>query len=87
MRHASAGVPAERFPAILLEIAQEVDLDASQKRAIQTYRSRLGERGLSRFEVLGRNTDRDLIRVLACCLAGDEPEAPRQICIPALGEL
>ncbi len=87
MRHASAKVPAERFPAILLEIAQEVDLDASQKRAIQTYRFRLGERGLARFEVLGRNTDRDLIRALACRLAGDEPEAPRQICIPALGEL
>jgi hypothetical protein len=27
----------------------------SQKRATQNYRSRLNARGLSRFEVLGRN--------------------------------
>lgn len=33
----------------------------SQNRAIQNYRSRLTERGLARFEVLGRYADRDLI--------------------------
>lgn len=33
----------------------------SQNRAIRTYRTRLSERGLARFEVLGRDTDRDLI--------------------------
>jgi hypothetical protein len=33
----------------------------SQKRAIQSYRARLSERGLARFEVLGRAADRDLI--------------------------
>lgn len=49
----------------------------SQKRAIQNYRSRLSERGLSRFEVLGRDADRDLIRSLARRLAEDGPEASR----------
>jgi transposase len=50
---------------------------SSQKRAIQNYRSRLSERGLARFEVLGRHTDRDLIRSLARRLAEDGPEASR----------
>ncbi len=49
----------------------------SQKRAIQNYRARLGERGLARFEVLGRETDRDLIRSLARRLAEDSPAASR----------
>jgi hypothetical protein len=48
---------------------------SSQKRAIQNYRSRLGERGLARFEVLGRDSDRDLIRSLARRLSEDTPEA------------
>ncbi len=47
----------------------------AQKRAIQNYRSRIGERGLARFEVLGRDADRDLIRSLARRLAEDTPEA------------
>ena len=47
----------------------------SQKRAIQNYRSRLGERGLARFEVLGRDADRDLIRSLARRLSEDTPAA------------
>ena len=50
-------------------------MTASQTRALQTYRARLGERGLTRFEVLGRETDRDLIRSLARRLAEDSPEA------------
>jgi hypothetical protein len=49
----------------------------SQKRAIQNYRSRLSERGLARFDVLGRDADRDLIRSLARRLAEDGPEASR----------
>ena len=49
----------------------------SQRRAIETYRARLGERGLARFEVLGRDGDRDLIRTLARRLAEDTPEASR----------
>ena len=52
-------------------------MSTSQKRAIQTYRVRLGERGLARFEVLGRAADRDLIRSLARQLAEDGPDAQR----------
>ena len=52
-------------------------MGSSQKRAIQNYRSRLGERGLARFEVLGRDADRDLIRSVARRLAEDGPEASR----------
>ncbi len=52
-------------------------MGSSQKRAIQNYRTRLTERGLSRFEVLGRDADRDLIRALARRLAEDGPEASR----------
>jgi hypothetical protein len=48
---------------------------SSQTRAIQNYRSRLGDRGLARFEVLGRDSDRGLIRSLARRLAEDGPEA------------
>jgi hypothetical protein len=50
-------------------------LGTSQRRAIQTYRARLGAKGLARFEVLGRDSDRDLIRSLARRLAEDTPEA------------
>ncbi|MES2832113.1 MAG: hypothetical protein V4695_08985 [Pseudomonadota bacterium] len=52
-------------------------MDLSQKRAIQNYRSRLSERGLARFEVLARDTDRDLIRSLARRLAEGGPDALR----------
>jgi hypothetical protein len=50
-------------------------MSTSQKRAVQNYRSRLGERGLARFEVLGRGEDRELIRALARRLAAGGPEA------------
>ncbi len=49
-------------------------MESSQKRAVRNYRSRLGERGLTRFEVLGRDIDRELIRSLARRLAEDSPE-------------
>jgi len=49
-------------------------MGSSQKRAIKNYRSRLSERGLARFEVLGLTIDRDLIRSLARRLAEDGPE-------------
>jgi len=52
-------------------------MGTSQKRAIQNYRSRLAKRGLARFEVLGRDADRDLIRSLARRLAEQGPEASR----------
>ena len=49
--------------------------NAAQKRAIKNYRRRLQKRGVARFEVLGLNADRDLIRSLARKLAQDDPEA------------
>ena len=49
----------------------------SRADAVRTYRSRLKERGLSRFEVLGRHADRELIRSLARMLAEDGHEAQR----------
>lgn len=52
-------------------------MSSSQKRAIQNYRSRLSERGLARFEVLGLDGDRDLIRSLARRLSEEGPEAAR----------
>jgi hypothetical protein len=52
-------------------------MSPSQKRALQNYRSRLGERGLARFEVLGRESDRDLVRKVARKLAEDGPDAAR----------
>ena len=48
-------------------------MSSSQKRAIRNYRTRLGERGLARFEVLGLDTDRELIRDLARSLAEQGP--------------
>jgi hypothetical protein len=47
----------------------------AQQRAIRNYRSRLTDRGLARFEVLGRDADRDLIRSVARKLAEDTPAA------------
>jgi hypothetical protein len=52
-------------------------MSSSQKRAIRNYRSRLSKRGMARFEVLGRDSDRDLIRSLARRLAEDSAEASR----------
>jgi hypothetical protein len=47
----------------------------AQARALESYRKRLSERGLARFEVLGSVVDRELIRALARRLAEDDPEA------------
>ncbi len=49
--------------------------NTSQKRALQNYRRRLNARGMARFEVLGLNSDRELIRSLAKRLAQSDPEA------------
>jgi hypothetical protein len=49
--------------------------NTAQKRALRNYRSRLVKRGMARFEVLGLDADRDLIRSLAKRLAEDDPEA------------
>jgi len=47
----------------------DIDMPSPQQRAVQNYRARLVEKGLMRFEVLGRSTDRELIRSLAKRLA------------------
>ena len=49
--------------------------ETSQMRAVRNYRARLAERGLTRFEVLGRPADRALIRSLAKRLAENDPGA------------
>ena len=48
-----------------------------QRRAIDTYRSRLVARGMARFNVVGRDTDRELIRAVAWCLAEGGRDADR----------
>jgi hypothetical protein len=48
-----------------------------QKRALDNYRKRLNQRGMARFEVLGRDADRELIRSIARRLAGDGPDSAR----------
>ncbi|MDE1991328.1 MAG: hypothetical protein KGI75_02450 [Rhizobiaceae bacterium] len=63
-------------------------MSTSQKRAIQNYRSRLEERGLARFEVLGRDEDRALIRALARRLAAGGADAThiRDVLTQAISE-
>ena len=51
--------------------------DSTQKRALRNYRTRLVNRGMARFEVLGLDADRDLIRSLAKRLSEDGPDAAR----------
>jgi len=51
--------------------------DTSQKRALRNYRKRLKQRGMARFEVLGSDADRELIRSLARRLADTGPYSAR----------
>jgi hypothetical protein len=51
--------------------------NTAQKRAIKSYRSRLRKRGVARFEVLGLDADRELIRSLAKRLTQDSADASR----------
>jgi hypothetical protein len=51
--------------------------NSSQKRALKNYRKRLGARGMARFEVLGLDADRELIRSLARRLAENDRNAAR----------
>jgi hypothetical protein len=51
--------------------------ESAQKRALRNYRTRLVNRGMARFEVLGLDADRDLIRSLAKRLSEDGPDAAR----------
>ncbi len=52
-------------------------MSSPQKRAIKNYRARLSDRGMARFEVLGLDADRELIRSLARRLAETGPDAER----------
>ena len=49
----------------------------SQKQALKNYRHRLHQRGMSRFEVLALDADRELIRALAKRLSEGDSEAIR----------
>ena len=49
----------------------------SRRHAVQRYRERLVQRGMTRFEVLGRESDRELIRSLAKRLAENDAKAER----------
>lgn len=48
---------------------------SSQNRALKNYRRRLSQRGMARFEVLGLDSDRELIRTLAKRLAENGADA------------
>jgi len=52
-------------------------VETSQRRALKSYRDRLKRRGLARFEVVGLDADRELIRSLARRLAENDPDARR----------
>jgi hypothetical protein len=49
----------------------------SQQRAIDNHRQRLAARGMARFEVVGPNADRELIRSVARRLAEGGADADR----------
>ncbi len=51
--------------------------DSAQERALKNYRKRIKQQGLARFEVLGLDADRRLIRSLARRLAENGPDAKR----------
>ena len=62
---------------------------SSQQRAVRNYRERLGGKGLSRFEVLTPEGDKELIRSLAKRLIRNDAEAVRireEISRSVLGE-
>jgi hypothetical protein len=51
--------------------------NTAQTKALRNYRARLVKRGMARFEVLGLDADRDLIRSLAKRLAEGDPDSVR----------
>lgn len=50
---------------------------SSQHRAIANFRNRLAAKGLVRFEVTGRDSDRELVRNVARRLAEGGPDSDR----------
>ncbi|MDE0698842.1 MAG: hypothetical protein OXH76_23735 [Boseongicola sp.] len=51
--------------------------NAAQQRATKSYRARLAERGIKRFEIMALGSDRELLRTLARRLSEDGPEADK----------
>lgn len=73
-----AGLAVHLKSGYILDISVEsIVASKSQKRATRNYRNRLQKRGMARFEVLGLDGDRDLIRSLARRLAENGPDASR----------
>ena len=71
-------LPYTILPGILQGIVLERTMsETPQKRALRNYRSRLRKRGIARFEVLGLDADRDLIRSVARHLAEEGPDSAR----------
>ena len=68
---AGRGIPEDKFAA-----STNYDM-APDQDPTRRNRRRLSERGLVRFEVLGRDCDRELIRTLAGRLAEEGPHADR----------
>jgi hypothetical protein len=69
-------LPKGRNLDIFLDIIWEFAMaNSAQKRALRNYRGRLVKRGMARFEVLGLDADRDLIRSLAKRLAENDTDA------------
>jgi hypothetical protein len=52
-------------------------VSAAQNKAVKSHRRRLRQRGLTRFEVQGRASDKELLRALARKLAEGSTEAAR----------
>ena len=73
---APAGLARDNLD-ILPGILEQSMSNPSQKRAIKNYRKRLTESGMARFEVLGLDADRELIRALAKRLADNSRDSGR----------
>jgi hypothetical protein len=56
---------------------KEASMNSSQRRAVAAHRDRLGERGMSRYEVRGLEQDKELVRKFAKRLAANDADAVR----------
>lgn len=50
---------------------------SAQAKASRSYRKRLVAKGMQRFEVVGRSTDKALLRALAAKIANDNEQAEK----------
>ena len=65
------------MPGYISDPTEAGIVSPSQKRVLDNYRLRLRIKGMSRFDVLGRDADRSMIRAVARKLAEDGPDAER----------